>query len=108
MIDKFLPMVLEAEEEGSVSPILIHEKVTFVYIKHQNLYRILGRGGRERLIVVMGGGEKGRGKWERYTRTSIHQTQHVYRNSVVWNMLASFPGRVLGTRLGICMYSGRL
>ena len=61
MIDKFLPMVLEAEEEGSVSPILIHEKVTFVYIKHQNLYCILGRGGRERLIVVMGEGRRGEG-----------------------------------------------
>ena len=47
MIDKFLPMVLDAEEEGSQSPILIHEKVTFVYIKHQNLYRILGCGERE-------------------------------------------------------------
>jgi len=40
MIDKFLPMVLDAEEEGSQSPILIHEKVTFVYIKHQNLYLV--------------------------------------------------------------------
>lgn len=41
IIDKFLPMVLDAEEEGTVSPILVHEKVTFVYIKHNNLYRIL-------------------------------------------------------------------
>ena len=48
MIDKFLPMVLEAEEEGTVSPILIHDKVTFVYIKHNNLYCILLCGERER------------------------------------------------------------
>ena len=41
IIDKFLPMVLDAEEEGTVSPILVHEKVTFVYIKHNNLYCIL-------------------------------------------------------------------
>ena len=34
-------MVLGAEEEGTVSPILIHDKVTFVYIKHNNLYCIL-------------------------------------------------------------------
>ena len=47
MIDKFLPMVLEAEEEGTVSPILIHDKVTFVYIKHNNLYCILVCGERE-------------------------------------------------------------
>lgn len=48
MIDKFLPMVLEAEEEGTVSPILIHDKVTFVYIKHNNLYCILVWRERER------------------------------------------------------------
>ena len=41
IIDKFLPMLLESEEEGTVSPILRHERVTFVYIKHNNLYRIL-------------------------------------------------------------------
>ena len=41
MIDKFLPLVLEMEEEGQVAPILVHEKVTFVYIKHNNLYCIL-------------------------------------------------------------------
>lgn len=40
IIDKFLPMVLDAEEEGTVSPILVHEKVTFVYIKHNNLYLV--------------------------------------------------------------------
>ena len=41
VIDKFLPLVMDNEEEGAMSPILIHEKVTFVYIKHNNLYRIL-------------------------------------------------------------------
>ncbi|XP_065904131.1 AP-1 complex subunit mu-1-like [Dysidea avara] len=39
-IDKFLPLVLEAEEDGKVSPIIVHEKVTFVYIKHNNLYLV--------------------------------------------------------------------
>lgn len=62
MIDKFLPMVLDAEEEGSQSPILIHEKVTFVYIKHQNLYRILGCGERG---MVGEGAERGWGEEER-------------------------------------------
>ncbi len=41
VIDKFLPMVLDMEEEGNSSPILVHERTTFVYIKHNNLYRIL-------------------------------------------------------------------
>ena len=40
-IDKFLPLVLDNEEEGATSPLVVHEKVTFVYIKHNNLYRIL-------------------------------------------------------------------
>ncbi len=44
VIDKFLPMVLDAEEEGVVSPILVHEKLTFIYIKHNNVYCILPRG----------------------------------------------------------------
>lgn len=40
VIEKFLPMVLDMEEEGLMSPILIHEKTTFVYIKHNNLYLV--------------------------------------------------------------------
>lgn len=41
VIDKFLPLVMDNEEEGLMTPILVHEKVTFVYIKHNNLYCIL-------------------------------------------------------------------
>lgn len=40
VINHFLPMLLSLEEEGTTSPILVHEKVTFVYIKHNNLYCI--------------------------------------------------------------------
>ena len=40
VINHFLPMLLNAEEEGTVSPILVHEKATFIYIKHNNLYCI--------------------------------------------------------------------
>lgn len=40
VIDKFLPLVLDNEEEGLMTPILVHEKVTFVYLKHRNLYCI--------------------------------------------------------------------
>lgn len=40
VINHFLPMLLNLEEEGTSSPILVHEKVTFVYIKHNNLYCI--------------------------------------------------------------------
>lgn len=41
VIDKFLPLVSEAEDEGSAAPIIVMENVTFLYIKHNNLYSIL-------------------------------------------------------------------
>eukprot|EP00043_Microstomoeca_roanoka_P014692 m.146198 g.146198 ORF g.146198 m.146198 type:complete len:424 (-) comp16077_c3_seq1:127-1398(-) len=37
-IDKFLPLVIEAEEEGTATPIVQADEVTFMYIKHENLY----------------------------------------------------------------------
>lgn len=40
-IEKFMPLVLENEEEGTQTPICVHQDVTFVYIKYNNLYRIL-------------------------------------------------------------------
>ena len=43
VIDKFLPLVLDAEDEGMSSPIVVYNKVTFVYIKHNNVYSILTR-----------------------------------------------------------------
>ena len=44
VIDKFMPMLMEKEEEGCVTPILIHGPTTFIYIKHNNLFRILSLG----------------------------------------------------------------
>ena len=40
-IDKFMPLVMEREEEGNLSPILSHGATTFMYIKFNNLYCIL-------------------------------------------------------------------
>lgn len=37
-IEKFMPLVLDKEDEGSSSPICVHGEVTYVYIKHNNLY----------------------------------------------------------------------
>jgi len=37
-IEKFLPIVLEEEEESNNSPIIVWGDVTFVYIKYNNLY----------------------------------------------------------------------
>ena len=41
VIEKFLPLVLDMEEDGMISPIITSEDVTFVYIKYNNLYSIL-------------------------------------------------------------------
>lgn len=37
-IEKFLPLVLEQEEESVSTPIVVWGDVTFVYIKYNNLY----------------------------------------------------------------------
>ncbi|XP_057299498.1 AP-1 complex subunit mu-1-like [Hydractinia symbiolongicarpus] len=38
MIEKFLPLVLEQEEDSITSPIVVCGDITFVYIKYNNLY----------------------------------------------------------------------
>lgn len=39
-----MPILMEKEEEGMLSPILAHGGVRFMWIKHNNLYRIPFRG----------------------------------------------------------------
>ncbi|CAM6031493.1 unnamed protein product [Sphagnum compactum] len=39
-IDKFMPILMEREEEGSLNPILKHMDTTFMYIKFNNLYLV--------------------------------------------------------------------
>ncbi|VDO39120.1 unnamed protein product [Brugia timori] len=38
VIDKFMPLLLEREEEGRQSPALEHPEATFIYFRHSNLY----------------------------------------------------------------------
>jgi len=40
VIDKFMPLLMEKEEEGCVTPILQSDGVTFSYIKYNNLYLV--------------------------------------------------------------------
>ena len=40
-----MPILMEKEEEGMLSPILAHGGVRFMWIKHNNLYRIPLSGG---------------------------------------------------------------
>ena len=42
VIDKFMTLMMEREEEGSTTPIIQHGNDTFIFIKCNNLYRILG------------------------------------------------------------------
>lgn len=41
-VEHFMPILMEKEEEGMLSPILAHGGVRFMWIKHNNLYRIPG------------------------------------------------------------------
>lgn len=43
-MEHFMPILMEKEEEGMLSPILAHGGVRFMWIKHNNLYRIPFRG----------------------------------------------------------------
>jgi hypothetical protein len=38
VIDRFMPALMDREEDGMTSPILHHDEATFVYIKHTNLF----------------------------------------------------------------------
>ncbi len=40
-IEHFMTLLMDKEEEGMLSPILAHGGVRFMWIKHNNLYRIL-------------------------------------------------------------------
>ena len=40
-IEHFMTLLMDKEEEGTLSPILAHGAVRFMWIKHNNLYRIL-------------------------------------------------------------------
>jgi len=40
IIDKFMPLVTENEENGDTTPIIQYDKTTFAYIKHNNLYLV--------------------------------------------------------------------
>ncbi|XP_048354238.1 AP-1 complex subunit mu-1 [Sphaerodactylus townsendi] len=39
-VEHFMPILMEKEEEGTLSPILAHGGVRFMWIKHNNLYLV--------------------------------------------------------------------
>ncbi|XP_002741221.1 AP-1 complex subunit mu-1 [Saccoglossus kowalevskii] len=40
VIDKFMPILMDMEEEGQVSPIVVHGETTFMFIQYNNLYLV--------------------------------------------------------------------
>lgn len=46
VIDKFNTLLLEKEEDNNTTPVIQTDGVTFAYIKHNNVYRILSRSGK--------------------------------------------------------------
>ena len=38
IIEKFMPMLMDKEEESNVTPIIHTDTVNFMFIKHHNLY----------------------------------------------------------------------
>lgn len=41
IVDKFMSLVMEREEESSLNPIIKHKDATFMYIKYNNLYIVV-------------------------------------------------------------------
>lgn len=40
VIDKFIPMLIDMEEEGLQAPIIDHQEATFIFIKYNNIYLV--------------------------------------------------------------------
>ena len=38
LIEKFMPLLVEKEDEGKVSPVLMYQDVSYIYIKHMNIF----------------------------------------------------------------------
>lgn len=52
VIDKFLPLLMEREEEGNVTPLIQTAGCTFMYIQHQNLYIVSVTNGNANAAMV--------------------------------------------------------
>lgn len=37
-IEKFMPLLMEQEDDGNTSPILQREELSYIYIKHMNIF----------------------------------------------------------------------
>ena len=53
VIDKFMPLLMEQEEETIMSPIIQHNGINFIFTKHNNLYCILSSGDNQEEIFTI-------------------------------------------------------
>lgn len=37
-IEKFMPLLMEQEDEGKTSPILQKDELSYIYVKHMNIF----------------------------------------------------------------------
>jgi len=52
VVDKFMPKVMDNEDEGQVSPIIQHGEVAFIYIKYNNLYLVATSKKNSNVAIV--------------------------------------------------------
>lgn len=50
IIEKFPKMLMEAEEEGTVTPVMTDDNVTFIHIKCNNIYVVCTTSGESKNI----------------------------------------------------------
>ncbi len=51
-IDKFLPLAMEREDEGTTTPIIASEHTTFLYIKHNNIYIVAATKRNPNVVLI--------------------------------------------------------
>merc|ERR1711892_219676 len=53
IIEKFPKMLMEAEEEGTVTPVMTDENVTFIHIKCNNIYVVCTTSGNANVMCLV-------------------------------------------------------
>ena len=52
VLDKFIGLVMENEDEGQETPLLRTEEATFAYIKHNNLYVVATTKRNSNIVMI--------------------------------------------------------
>ncbi|CAP31321.2 Protein CBR-APM-1 [Caenorhabditis briggsae] len=52
-IEKFMPLLVEKEDEGTASPVLVHQGISYTYIKYMNVYLVTVSKKNTNVILVL-------------------------------------------------------